>query len=47
MYLYYSAGRVLHLNHSVSVLLQFIHVALVRQQVVVLEVLNERRLIYT
>lgn len=40
-YLYCGAGRVFHVNKSVSFLLQFIHLALVGQQAVVLEVLME------
>lgn len=40
-YLYGVTGRVLHLNQPVSFLLEFIHLTLMGQQAVVLEVLWE------
>lgn len=42
-YLYGGAGWVLHLNQSVSFLLEFVHLALMGQQAVVLKVLIESK----
>ena len=42
-YLYGGAGWVLHLCKSVSFLLEFVHLALVGQQAVVLKVLMESK----
>lgn len=44
MYLYCGTGRMLQFNKSVAFILEFVHLALVGQQTVVLEVLNEVKL---
>lgn len=41
MYLYCGAGRVLQLNESISIILEFVHITFMGQQAVVLEVLIE------